>query len=218
MLVAIVGATGNLGRALVTGARARGLGVRAISRDIDRDAFEPDVDCVKASAADQDALTAALESANVVVIAFPPSLAAPGDYPDQIRNVFAAARASGARGVVGLIGSAGALTPHGQRLYETDYFEETTRHFYASVSNTWDAYRGQLEPDWVAFVPAARMQTHLADRSVYRTRIDEQLVTTDDASWRYFDTSQISYGDMAMAMLDEIERPSHSRQFVTVAY
>jgi len=103
-------------------------------------------------------------------------------------------------------------------LVDTDYFQETTRHFYQGVEAAWDVYRNATDLNWVAFVPAARMLHHLPDRGVYRTRSDELLVTTDDSSRRYFDTSQISYGDCARAMLDEVERPTHSRQFVTLGW
>ena len=71
--------------------------------------------------------------------------------------------------------------------------------------------------DWVAFVPAARMQAHL-HRGTYRTRTDEQLVTTDEASRRYFDVSRISYGDCARAIVDELQHQTFSRQFVTLGW
>jgi putative NADH-flavin reductase len=144
---------------------------------------------------------------DAVVIVFPAPLAHPQDYPGQLQRVLDAVRDAGAPRVVALIGSAGARTAHGGRLVDTDYFAETTRHFYQSVEAAWDVYRRSSDLDWVAFVPAARMQLHLPDRRTYRTRTDEHLVTTDDTARRYFDVSQIPYGDCAQAMLDEIERP-----------
>lgn len=163
-------------------------------------------------------MTAAFAGADVVVIAFPASLTSPHTYPDQIRTVLVTAKDAGVRRVIGVIGSAGALTASGERLVDTDYFQETTRHFYQSVHAAWDAYRQVTDIDWAAFVPAARMQTHLTDRGRYRTRTDEHLVTVDDTSRRYFDVSQISYGDFAQAIVDELEHPQHVRQFVSVAY
>jgi putative NADH-flavin reductase len=62
------------------------------------------------------------------------------------------------------------------------------------------------------------MQTHMPDRGEYRSRTDEHLVTVDDSSWQFFDTSQISYGDLAKAMLDEVEQPKHRWVFVTTGY
>jgi len=218
VLVAVVGARGNLGRLLVAQALERGFTVRAISPHMDPSTGDPRVAGIAASDHDHDALVAAFSGVAAVVIVFPAALAHPQDYPNQLGRVLDAVADAGAPRVIALIGSAGSLTAHGERLVDTDYFQETTRHFYQSIEAAWDVYRRRAGLDWVAFVPAARMQLHLPDRGTYRTRTDEHLVTTDDTSRRYFDVSQISYGDCARAMLDEIERPRHSRVFVTVGW
>ncbi|MFT4212056.1 MAG: NAD(P)H-binding protein [Microbacterium sp.] len=216
--IAVIGASGNLGRALVGQALDRDMGVTALSRTITRSTPDARARAVDASDDDHETLVREFAGVDAVVLVFPPSLQHPEDYPEQVRRVFGAARDAGVPRLIGLVGSAGALTAHGIHLVDTDYFQETTRHFYQSVHAAWDVYRGETRPDWVTFVPAARMQVHLADRGTYRTRTDEQLVTTDDSSWRFFDVSQISYGDCARAMLDEIDRPAHSREFVTIGW
>ena len=216
MLIAVLGARGNLGRLVVAQALGRGLDVRAISPHMD--SGDPRVTAIAAADRDHDALTGAFTGADAVVVVFPAPLGRPQDYPGQLQRVLDAVRDAGAPRVIALIGSAGALTAHGERLVETDYFAETTRHFYRSVEAAWDVYRRATDLDWVAFVPAARMQLHLAERGAYRTRTDEHLVTTDDTTRRYFDVSQISYGDCARAMLDEIERPRHSQVFVSLGW
>lgn len=218
MPIAVLGARGNLGRLVVAQALERGFAVRAISPHMEAAHRDPRVTVIAASDRDHDVLVTALAGVDAVVTVFPAPLTHPQGYPGQIRRVLNAVRAAGGPRVIGLIGSAGALTSHGERLVDTDYFAETTRHFYPGVEAAWDVYRGVTDLDWVAFVPAARMQLHLADRGTYRTRTDEHLVTTDDTSRRYFDVSQISYGDCARAMLDEIERPRHCRVFVTVGW
>jgi uncharacterized protein len=194
---AVLGARGNLGRLVVAEAERRGIDVVPGGTDSD--------------------VPSVVSGADVVVVVFPASIADPASYPAQLQAVFAAASAAGVRRVVGLIGSAGALTAHGERLVDTDYFAETTRHFYQSVHVAWDVYR-TCPLDWVAFVPAARMQIHLPARAAYRTRTDERLVTTDETSRRYFDVSQISYADCALAIVDELERPRFSRVFVSLGW
>ena len=218
MLIAVVGARRNLGRLLVAQALERGFNVRAISPHMESGPGDPRVTGVAASDHDHDALVSAFGGVDAVVIVFPAALANPQDYPSQIERILDAVKDAGAPRVIALIGSAGALTAHRERLVDTDYFQETTRHFYQSIEAAWDVYRRRTDLDWVAFVPAARMQLHLADRGTYRTRTDEHLVTTDDTSRRYFDVSQISYGDCARAMLDEIEHPWHSQVFVTLGW
>lgn len=218
MIVAVVGASGNLGRRVVGQALDRGMSVRALSRTIEHTDVDPRARAVNASDADRAVLVREFRGADAVVVVFPAGLAEPERYPAQVRNVFLAAAEAGVPRLVGLVGSAGALTASGERLVDTDYFQETTRHFYQSVHAAWDAYRGEQALDWVAFVPAARMQTHLTDRGGYRTRTDEHLVTTDDSSRRYFDVSQISYGDCALAIVDEVHQARHTRRFVTLGW
>lgn len=222
MILTVIGATGNLGRKLLTQGAARGHQMRAISRSISRTVssapLPAGVAVFEGSDATPDVLAEAFAGADVVMIVFPPSLANPGDYPNQIARVLAAAKANGVPRVIGLVGSAGTMTSKGMALVDTDFFGETTRHFYQGVHHAWDSYRAETELDWVCFVPAARMQTHMEDRGEYRTRTDEHLVTTDDSSWQFFDVSQISYGDLAMAMLDEVERLQHRHVFVTTGY
>lgn len=202
MRVAILGARGNLGREVVAQGAARGIEFAAEQAH----SYDDPAD-----------LVAAFTGADAVLVVFPADLADPASYPDQISRVAAAARRAGVPRLVGLVGSAGALTSHGERMVDTDYFGETTRHFYRSVHAAWDSYR-HAGLDWVAFVPAARMQTHLPARGTYRTRTDEQLVTTDETSRRYFDVSRISYADCATALVDELLAPRHARQFVTVGW
>jgi len=218
VLVAVVGARGNLGRLLVAQALGRGFAVRALSPHMDPDTGDPRVAGIAAADDDHDALVAAFTGVGAVVIVFPAAMDRPQTYPSQLGRVLDAVRSAGVPRVIALIGSAGSLTAHGERLVDTDYFAETTRHFYQSIEAAWDVYRRSTDLDWVAFVPAARMQPHLPDRGTYRTRTDEHLVTTDDTSRRYFDVSQISYGDCARAMLDEIEQPRHSQVFVTLGW
>lgn len=203
MRVAVFGSTGNLGRALVEQGRARDW---AIGEQV-LHSYDP-----------PESLVAALTGCDAVLLVFPASLADPAAYPTEVRRVLDATRDAGVPRLVGLVGSAGAMTAHGERLVDTDYFGETTRHFYQSVHAAWDVYRACDDVDWVAFVPAARMQVHLPSRGSYRTRTDEHLVTTSEESRHYFDVSQISYADCALAMLDEIATPTHSRQFVTVGW
>lgn len=219
MILTVMGATGNLGRKLLEQGVARGHTMRAVSRSISGASGLPlGVEVFEGSDATPAVFQAAFTGTDAVLVVFPPSLANPGDYPNQIARVLAAAKQFGVPRVIGLVGSAGTMTSKGIALVDSDFFGETTRHFYQGVHHAWDSYRAEKELDWVCFVPAARMQTHMLDRGEYRTRTDEHLVTTDDTSWQFFDVSQISYGDLAKAMLDEAEQPKHRWVFVTTGY
>jgi putative NADH-flavin reductase len=218
MIITVVGATGNLGRELLRQGLARGHMMRAVAPHPERAERDERVTRFKASDKDRTVLIEAFQGADVVVTVFPANVIHPETYSAEIQNVFEAAKQAGVCRIVGLVGSSGALTQNGQHLVDTDYFQETTRHYYQNVHASWDAYRQEREIDWVAVVPAARMQPHMAARGSYRVRTDGRLVVTDPDSMRYFDTSQISYADCAMAILDEVEHRRHSRVFLSVGY
>lgn len=218
MILAGIGISGNLGKHFCRQAVERGHTVRCVAPDADTCPLPPEVERFQGGAMDTQVLLSAFAGADVIVPVFPPSLANPWAYPDEIRHVLDCAKQAGVPRVVGLLGSSGAKVNLGCTLVETDYFAETTRHFYMNIHDSWDIYRKEKELEWAIVVPAARMQTHMQDRGTYRLRTDEYLVTTDEESKLYFDVSQISYGDCARAILDEIESRAHSGKFITVGY
>ena len=219
MQLAIVGATGFLGRILIGKGLDRGHSVRAVAPDAQVADLDPRVERFAGTSDDAAVLGEAFAGADCVVIAFPASLTTPETYPDQVRAVIDATRLAGVPRLVGVVGSAGAFVSSGQYVVDTDYFQETTRHFYQSVHLAWSAYEEERELAWTAVVPAARMQRHLEQRGHYRTRTDRHIVTTDETSLRYFDVSVISYPDFATAVLDVVEHGErHIHQFVTTGY
>ncbi len=218
MTIAGIGISGNLGRHFCAQALERGHRVRCVALDAQTCALPDGVERFPGGAADDEVLLQAFEGADVITPVFPPSLTHPWTYPDEIRNVLSCARKAGVKRVVGLLGSSGAKVNLGCTLVETDYFAETTRHFYMNIHDSFAIYRNETELEWAIIVPAARMQAHMPDRGTYRLRTDEYLVTTDETSKLYFDVSQISYGDCARAILDEIANRSHSGHFITVGY
>lgn len=218
MIIAGIGISGNLGRQFCSQALERGHTVRCVALDADRCELPCGVERYQGGAMDAEVLLKAFDGADVITPVFPPSLTDPWAYPREIRHVLDCTRKAGVKRVVGLLGSSGAKVNLGCTLVETDYFAETTRHFYMNIHDSWDIYRNEQELEWAIIVPAARMQVHMEDKGCYRLRTDEYLVTTDEESKLYFDVSQISYGDCARAILDEIEHRAHSGHFITVGY
>lgn len=218
MTITVIGATGKLGGEVIKEALLRGHTLRGIAPDGHEKVVEG-VEMFVGGADDMDVLMKTFKGSDVVVLVFPPSLTEPERYPAQIQNVIKCIKASGVNRLVALMGSSGALVGTGERLVETDYFAETTRHFYLNIHDSWDVFRNEKELDWSVIVPAARMEYHLKSRNgQYRTRTDEYLVVTDENSRRYFDVSQIAYADCAAAMVDECEKHMHTHEFVCVGY
>lgn len=218
MIIAGIGISGNLGKPFCRQAIERGHTVRCVAPHADTCELPSEVERYAGGAMDTDVLLKAFTGADVITPVFPPSLKDPWQYPSEIRNVLDCAKQAGVKRVVGLLGSSGAKVNLGCTLVETDYFAETTRHYYMNIHDSWDIYRQERDLEWAVVVPAARMQSHIPDRGTYSLRTDEYLVVTDESSKLYFDVSQISYGDCARAILDEIETRSHSGHFITVGY
>ena len=219
MVVTIVGITGNIGKEILKECLRRNMQVRGLAPDADAFQAPEGVDLYQGCAADDEILLRAFEGSDVVVPVFPASHAAPWEYPDEVRNVLKCAKLAGVKRVVGVVGSAGTLVGENRHLLDTDYFQETTRHFYQNVHASWEVYRGEKELDWAMIVPAARMEVQVPSRDGrYRYRTDEHLVVTDENTERYWDVSVISYQDCAYALVDEIELHRFTRKFISVGY
>lgn len=218
MLITIVGATGFLGGHLIQQGLERGFELRAVAPDAGKHPLDPRVRVYNGGSADSSVLVEAFAGADAVISVFPPNMAHPETYADELRGVMAACLSAGVSRFVAVVGSAGTLVAPGQHLVDTDYFQETTRHFYQGVHVGWSAFEDDSVLDWTAVVPAARMQRHLPRKGRYRTRTDRYLVTDDPESRRYFDTSQISYADFATAVFDVAASPEFRHQFVTTGW
>ena len=218
MTVTIIGVTGNLGRELLKKCLDRGIRVRGIAPHLDESAAPNGAVFYKGSAMDSELLVSVFSGCDAVFSVFPANIKDPWSYSDDTRNVIRCAKAAGVPRLIGLVGSAGAYVDQTHHLVDTDYFQETTRHFYQNVHASWDVYRSEQELDWVAFVPAARMEVQIPSRDTYRYRTDEHIVVTDESSMEYWEVSKISYTDCALAMVDELYMHRFSRQFVTVGY
>jgi len=78
-----------------------------------------------------------------------------------------------------------------------------------SAVDQLDLCRQNTETDWTYITPSALMEPGVRTGE-YRTGDDEILTDADGRSY-------ISMEDMAVAIVDEIEKPTHRRQRFTVA-
>lgn len=204
MKIAIVGATGNVGSALVVEAHARGHLITALARHVSPQAFGASaIVTVRVDAADESALAAACTGHDAVISAM--------KFTDRDPNVFLNAIKSAAVPRLLVVGGAGSLeVASGMALVDTpdfpaEYKSEALagRAFLAALQNEWRI-------DWTFLSPSAWLQPG-AKTGKFRIGGDQLLV---DARGE----SRISLGDYAHAMLDELETPRHSGRRFTVGY
>lgn len=211
MKLIIFGASGLLGTRLVTEALGRGHDVTATARDASRlDDRGGRVTTVSADATDPDGVASVAAGHEAAL-----SAVTQHDRPEVLVDVAhgllgGLARAGVPRLVVA--GGAGSLeVAPGQRLVDTPDFHDEWKPEALAAADALAVFRGADTPvDWAYVSPGALLMP--GERTGrYRLGGDELLVGEDGRS-------AISMEDFAIAMLDEIEQPRHSRQRFTAAY
>jgi putative NADH-flavin reductase len=202
MSVALIGASGNPGSRILKELSDRGHHVTAIARHPEKIAKLPNVSAKKGDVFDKDGLASLLSGHDVVVSSVHFTASDP-------RVLIDAVKAAGAKHYL-VVGGAGSLevTP-GVRLIDTPEFPDAYKPEAAKGGEFLELLRQERELDWTFLSPSA-LFTAGARTAKFRLGKD-QLLTTDKGSG-------ISFEDYAIALVDEIEKPAHSRQRFTVGY
>ncbi|GAA1316883.1 NAD(P)-dependent oxidoreductase [Brachybacterium tyrofermentans] len=213
--IIVLGGTGYAGGHLAAEAAGRGHQVLAVSRT----AAEQPVDGVEyrtGDARDEAFLASVLDGADVVVSALAPR----GDMADK--GAFRAlqstlARLAAEKNVrLGVIGGAGSLlvAEDGPKLVDTPEFPTE----FAEEPRVLDAVLQDLREsdesvDWFFLSPAGGFGSFAPGEATGIYRVGGEVLLTDSNG-----TSFISGADLALALVDEIEKPAHRRERFTVAY
>jgi len=200
MKITVIGATGMIGSRIVAEAAHRGHQVTALSRSGKSVNGASIATAVELS--DTSAVSAAIDASDVTVIAVSPDRGG-GSHEPTIRahSNFIAAQPSGRFLVVG---GAGSLEIDGVRLMDTAGFPPAYYNEAATFSTILDLYRASCGLDWTMLSPPPMIAP--GERTgVYRVGSDSPI---GDA---------ISAEDFAVAIVDEIEKPSHTGSRFTVA-
>ncbi|MGY0235138.1 NAD(P)-dependent oxidoreductase [Longispora urticae] len=191
--IIVFGAGGRAGRAAVAEAVRRGHEVTAVVRDPARHPAPAGVRVVAGDVTDRAAVAALVAGQDAAVHAAADLGADPAEFFP------AAARALAGSGVPRLVvvGLAPVLaTADGVPLMDTPDYPQEWRTFYLGHAAGVDALRGAGDGvDWVVLSPAGDFDHAAARTGGYR-------VAPADAA------SRISYPDLAVAVLDEIDQPS----------
>ena len=198
MKIAVYGATGAIGSALVEEARNRGYEVTGISR---RGSETPGD--LTGDALDADFATGVAEKHDVVVSAIGPSRVEDDGprFVDSIANLIATL--GGSRLLV--VGGAGSLTVDGVRLVDSPEFPEAYKSEALKGADALALIRDAGDDvDWTYLSPAPLILPG------ERTGSYEVELETPAGQ-------QISIPDYAVALVDEIENPQHVRERFTVS-
>lgn len=207
MKIAIIGASGFVGSGILSEALDRGHAVTAIERNLDKLPAHPKLTPARGDATDHAELAALIAAHDVVISAFNPGKDESGS---GTRSIIDAVKHSDVDRLL-VVGGAGTLeVAPGQRLVDQPDFPAEWKDGALKTAAFLDQLRGETDVDWVFVSPAAMIAP--GDRTgTYRVGGD-QLMKGEDGQ------SRISIEDYAVAMLDEAEKPQHSRARFSVAY
>jgi uncharacterized protein len=203
MKIAIVGATGNVGKRIIDEALHRGHNVTGIARDPFKLSPRNGLTLVKGDANDSSKLGQLLVGHDAIIssIMF---------LHSEIALLVEAVRASGVKRYL-VVGGAGSLeVAPGKLLVNQPDFPDFVKAEATKGGESLNYLREIKDLDWTFLSPSALFQA--GERTgVFRLGKNELLFGSDGKSW-------ISYEDYAIALLDEIENPKHIQQRFTVGY
>ena len=212
MKIALIGASGFVGSALLKEAVGRGHDVTALARNPDKIERSPRVTARKADANDSKALAEAIGGADVVISAFCGGHGDPDIYGKHLagsESINTAAKQAGKRLIV--VGGAGSLhAPDGSQLVDSDQFPKEYKDEARAARDVLKDLRKETVLDWTFVSPAIVLKP--GDRTG-QFRLGGDNPVFDDKG-----ESTISAADLAVAIIDETEKPQHSRKRFTVGY
>jgi len=216
MKIALIGATGFVGAAVLAELLRRGHQVSALVRDAARLAPASGLHPVVADAYDADAVANAVRGHDAVISAFNPGWNDPALYDNFMRGSAAIERGVAAAGVRRylVIGGAGSLlVAPGVQLVDTPEF---AAHVPPNIvpgaraaRDALDLLRKNTALDWTFLSPPAMLGQ--GERvGAYRIGADDLLMAAEKPAG-------IAMEDLALAVVDEVETPRHLRARFTVA-
>lgn len=212
MKIAIVGATGFVGSAVLQEASTRGHTVTAIVRDTAKVPAASGVSAKSVDVMDAAALKSAFAGQDVVISAYNPGWGDPAIYDKHRQGSAAIAGAAKAAGVRLIeVGGAGSLYgPDGKQFVDSPNFPAEYRDGARAARDALEDLKKQTGLDWTFLSPPFELVPG-PRTGKYRQGDDHPVM---DGTGR----STISVADLAVALLDEAEKPAHRGRRFTVAY
>ncbi|ACB74051.1 NAD(P)-dependent oxidoreductase [Opitutus terrae] len=203
MKIAILGATGRVGSHLLAEALSRGHTVTGLARHPEALAAQPRLRAQRVDANEPEQLAAATAGHEALLSAV--------HFTDLKASTLLSAVKRSAVPRLLVVGGAGSLeVAPGESLVDTPEFPADYKAEALAARDFLQELRKETDVDWTFLSPSAFL--HDGPRTgKFRLGDDTLLV---DAQGQ----SAISIADYAIALIDELERPRHSRRRFTVGY
>ena len=212
MKIALIGASGFVGSAILDEAVSRGHSVTAIVRDTSKVAPHPQITTVAVDAQDPQALADVLKGHDRVISAYNPGWSAPDIHDQYLKGASAIVEAAkAAHSWLLVVGGAGSLEiAPGVQLVDTPDFPAEWKQGALAARDGLTALRREAALDWRFVSPPVFLEPG-EKRGGYRLGGDQVLFSGDKPAG-------ITVGDLADGVLNEAETPAHLRQRFTLGY
>ena len=216
MKVALIGATGFVGKAVLEELLARGHDVTALVRDPAKLEARPQLQVVKADVRNADEVRDAVADADTVISAYNAGWANPDLYNEFLRGtraIVAGTKAAGVKRYI-VIGGAGSLyAADGTQLVDSPNFPAAIYPGASAARDALTELRNETSLAWTQLSPPVAFHPGSATErtGTYRVGSDTPLNTGDGPG-------TISAADLAVAVVDELEAPQHIGKRFTVAW
>lgn len=213
--VALIGASGFVGSAILRELLSRGHRVTAIVRDATKiKEVSPNLTIMENNVEDIPSMVEILKDKDAVISAYNPGWANPNIYEDTLRiypKILEEVKASGVSRFL-VVGGAGTLfVKPGLRLMDTGTLPAEWLPGVKSLAKFFlETLSHEKELDWVFFSPAGNLAP---GTRTGKFRLGKDDLIVDDKG-----DSSISVEDYAVAMVDELEQENHHRERFTIGY
>ncbi|TQI80395.1 hypothetical protein FHU10_4740 [Serratia fonticola] len=213
MKAVIIGATGFVGRRVVDEALARGLHVTAIARQKKDLPDNANLTVALGDVADTQWLVKQLTGQDVVISAYNPGWGEDNLYEKTAKGaqqILDAVKQAGVKRLL-YVGGAGSLAvAPGVELVDTPPFPENIRPGAKAVRDFRNKLQHETQLDWTYLSPAALLEP--GKRTGQFRLGTTQLLMNGEAP------ASISVEDLAVAIIDEVEKPQFIKAQFTAAY
>jgi putative NADH-flavin reductase len=209
MKVAIIGASGFIGSAILNEALERGHTVTAIVRHPDKITTKhPQLTIKQGDVTDADQLAGLLAGNEAVISAYNSYDSA--TYVTAIHAIINGVKKAGISRLLAVSGAGSLEIEPGVQLLDTPEFPAEWKGGASATRDAFYVIKQEHELDWTVLSPAMVIEPGVRTG---KFRLGTDQVVADENG-----DSKISTADYAVAMIDELEQPAHVRERFTLAY
>ncbi len=213
MKVALIGATGFVGSAILQELLNRNYDVTAIARNVSNiPVKDGKPKTVEINVTDIDKLSDALKGNDIVISAFNAGWDNPNLYDDFLKGSKAIQQAVKKAGVIRyiVIGGGGSLYIDGKQIVDGPHFPQKFKAGATAARDYLNILKEDNDLDWTYYSPALDM--YPGERTgKYRLGNDSPVFNNEGES-------ELTVQDTAVAIVDEVENHKFSRKRFTAGY